>query len=94
MPGLLIKELPAEVHQKLKARAAKNRRSMTKEALYLLETALLEEKPQRPELPEPLQGNFPLTNEWIDKAKREGGTGMIVADTNLISNYSGDSHFS
>ncbi len=72
MPGLLIKELPTEVHQKLKARAAKNRRSMTKEALYLLETALLEDKLPHPNLPTPLQGKFPLTDEWIDEAKREG----------------------
>ena len=37
MPGLLIKNLPEPLHRKLKERAARNRRSMTKEALYLLE---------------------------------------------------------
>ncbi len=72
MPGLFIKEMPAEVHQKLKTRAAKNRRSMTKEALYLLEKALLEETPPPPDPPVPFQGKFLLNDEWIDQAKREG----------------------
>ena len=72
MPGLLIKDMPTEVHQKLKTRAAQNRRSMTKEALYLLEQALLEETPPSPEPPVPFQGTFLLTDEWIDQVKQEG----------------------
>lgn len=72
MPGLLIKEFPDRLHGKLKARAARNRRSMTKEALYLLEKALNEEEEQPPPLPEPFQANFLLTDEWLDRAKREG----------------------
>lgn len=72
MPGILIKDVPPEIHQKLKERAARNRRSMTKEALHLLEWALLDEKQQPPEPPVPFRGNFPLTDEWIDRAKREG----------------------
>ena len=59
MPGLFIKDIPAEVQQKLKARAAQNRRSMTKEALPL-------------DPPVPLQGKIWLNDEWIDQAKREG----------------------
>jgi plasmid stability protein len=73
MPGLLIKEFPEALHYKLKALAARNKRSMTKEALYILEIALNEaEDEQSPILPEPFQGSFLLTDEWIDKAKREG----------------------
>ena len=73
MPGLLIKEFPEALHYKLKARAVRNKRSMTKEALYLLETALNEAEDERHRpLPEPLQGKFLLTDEWIDQAKREG----------------------
>ena len=40
MPGLLLKELPNELHRKLKARAAANRRSLSSEAVAILETAL------------------------------------------------------
>jgi hypothetical protein len=72
MPGLLIKDMSTDVHQKLKTRAAQNKRSMTKEALYLLEKALLEETAPPPEPPPPFQGTFLLTDEWINQAKREG----------------------
>ncbi len=73
MPGLLIKEFPEALHYKLKARAARNKRSMTKEALYLLEMALSETEEKRPlPLPEPFEAGFLLTDEWIDQAKREG----------------------
>lgn len=71
MPGLLIKDLPDELHQKLKSRADRNRRSMTKEALVLLEQALnLGEMPATP--PTPIIGNFLLTDVWLDEAKADG----------------------
>lgn len=72
MPGLLIKEFPEALHYKLKARAARNKRSMTKEALLLLEIALNEDKEEPFVLPEPIQGTVLLTDEMIDNAKREG----------------------
>jgi plasmid stability protein len=40
MPGLLIKDFPPELHQKLKEEAARYHRSMTRQALVLLEQAL------------------------------------------------------
>ena len=43
MPGLVIKDLPAKLHRKLKERAARHRRSMTKEVLVVLERALSED---------------------------------------------------
>ncbi len=73
MPGLLIKDFPEALHYKLKVRAARNKRSMTKEALYLLEKALNETENQQSRLmPEPVQGTVLLTDEMIDNAKREG----------------------
>lgn len=72
MPGLLIKDIPVELHYKLKARAAKNKRSMTKEALFILEQTLTSEPVNVTELPAPIQGKFLLTDEWIDAAKRMG----------------------
>ena len=71
MPGLVIKDLPAKLHRKLKERAARQHRSMTKEVLAVLERALSEE--DRPtELPPPFKGRFPLTGRFIARAKREG----------------------
>jgi hypothetical protein len=73
MPGLLIRDVPDDLRQKLKERAARNRRSMTREALVILETALsgtYEVEDINP--PPPHHGRFLLTDEWIDQAKREG----------------------
>jgi len=73
MPGLLIRELPDDLHEKLKERAARNRRSLTKEALVILEMALSGTNATGgTELPTPFKGRFRLTDEWLDQAKREG----------------------
>lgn len=71
MAGLVIKNLPDELHQKLKARAAQHRRSMTREAIVLLEHGL-EREDEVQEPPAPYKGAFALTDEFIDRAKREG----------------------
>ncbi len=71
MPGLLIKDLPSELHRKLKEQAARNHRSMTKEALVLLQQAL-EPTPGVRELPPPYRGQVRLTDDLIDEAKRQG----------------------
>ena len=42
MSGLLIKDFPPELHRKLKDEAARHHRSMTRQALALLEQALSE----------------------------------------------------
>jgi hypothetical protein len=73
MPGLLIRDLPDDLHQKLKERAARNRRSLAKETLVILETALRDMSAmESPEPPTPYKGHFQLTDEWINQAKREG----------------------
>jgi len=71
MPGLVIKDLPAKLHRKLKQQAARHHRSMTKEVLVVLERALNEEAPPQ-EVPPPFKGRFTLTDEFIDRARREG----------------------
>jgi plasmid stability protein len=73
MPSLLIRDLPDDLHQKLKERAARNRRSLNKETVVILEMALSGARAMEgPELPTPHRGHFLLTDEWIDQAKREG----------------------
>lgn len=46
MSSLVIKNLPDALHARLKARAARNHRSLTKEAIALLEAAV--EAPAEP----------------------------------------------
>jgi plasmid stability protein len=59
MAGLLIKDLPTSLHRKLKARAAANRRSLSGEALTILESALDDR-------------SGPLTLAEIDKVRTRG----------------------
>ncbi len=40
MPSILLKNLPENLHRSLKARAARNHRSLNKEAIALLEAAI------------------------------------------------------
>jgi plasmid stability protein len=71
MPGLLIKELPPGLHSKLKKQAQAHHRSMTREALAILEISLSREKaPYIP--PPPVKGAVPITQKWLDKTIREG----------------------
>jgi plasmid stability protein len=70
MPGLLIKDLPDDLHQRLKESAARHHRSLTKEAMALLEEALAK-GPRRKDLPQPFQGHRPVTQDLLDQAKGE-----------------------
>ncbi len=70
MPALVIKQLPAELHQRLKEDAAQHHRSMTQQAIVILEQAL-HRVPPVPAFT-PIRGVFPLTNTFIDAAKRDG----------------------
>jgi antitoxin FitA-like protein len=73
MATLVIKNLPEELHAALKARAERHRRSLTKEAVTLIETALAVGPRAAPALPPPvkLKGG-PLTTAeieaWIAKS--------------------------
>tara|TARA_B100000315_G_scaffold130524_1_gene120136 strand:+ start:21986 stop:22207 length:222 start_codon:yes stop_codon:yes gene_type:complete len=71
MPGLLIKSVPPDLHLKLKQSASQHHRSMTKEALALLEKAL-EQEPTPAELPQPVRLKSPISGKWINGAKRRG----------------------
>ena len=70
MPALVIKGLPVEIHRRLKEDAAQHHRSMTQEAIAILEQGLHRVRP----IPEfkPYKGSFSLTTAFINRAKREG----------------------
>ena len=72
MSALLIRNLPPEVHHNLKLLAQRNRRSLSDEASSLLEQALAAQMHGVHDLPTPLVGAFPLTDEWLNSAKNEG----------------------
>ena len=73
MTGILIKDLPKELHQKLKARASANRRSLSNEAITILETAL-HDRSGPPTLDQidrlRVRGRRPLRQTIVDRARR------------------------
>lgn len=73
MPGFLIKDLPEELHQRLKRRAEAHRRSLGREALTILEEAL-RDAAGPPSLEEidrlRTHGSGPLTQALLDEARR------------------------
>lgn len=75
MPGLLIKDLPLALHRRLRARAAASHRSISREALVILEEAL-DERAGPPALEEVdalrQTGARLLTDDLVEKARAEG----------------------
>jgi len=72
MPALVIKDLPVALHRRLKDEAAQHHRSMTQEAIVVLEQGL--HRVQAVPRFKAYRGTFELTNDFIDSAKREGRT--------------------
>jgi plasmid stability protein len=70
MPALVIKDLPVELHRRLKKEAHEHHRSMTRHAVVLLEEGL--HRVRSIPTVQAHQGRFALTNAFINQAKREG----------------------
>ena len=75
MPGLLIKNLPDDLHRRLKARATARGRSMSREVMVILAEAL-EDRAGPPTLAEVdrlrVRGRRPLTQDLVDEARAKG----------------------
>lgn len=70
MPSLILRNLPEEVHHRLRDRAQRHRRSMTKEAVSILERELLGTGPVK--LPPVVAASQPIPGDLIDQAVEEG----------------------
>ncbi|MDD5266679.1 MAG: hypothetical protein PHO08_06075 [Methylococcales bacterium] len=71
MTGLLIKDIPPELHRKLKEAAVRSHRSMTRQALVLLEQALSAPSPSAGLLPDPLKPATTLASGDVIAVIRE-----------------------
>lgn len=71
MASVLIKNLPDDLHQQLKLRAQRHHRSLNKEVIALIESALKGGSVVE-ELPEPVKLRKPLTQNMLDRARKEG----------------------
>lgn len=69
MASVLIKNLPDELHQQLKLRARKHHRSLNKELIALIEATLRVRAGDG--LPEPVKLRKPITQEMLDRARKE-----------------------
>lgn len=73
MPALVLKNVPEALHERLKAQAAANRRSLTQEVIQLLERGVLTLQPGDPQLPQPVRlPGAPVSTDWIEAAIHEG----------------------
>ena len=70
MPSLILRDMPVEVHQRLRERAARHHRSMTKEAIDILDREL--SAASEIHLPEPIGMGASIPVEVIDRAVDEG----------------------
>jgi plasmid stability protein len=79
MPSLTIRDIPEDVHAALRQEAAENGRSLNKEVLLILKTAIAGRRRQDPtetlrrarELRRRMKGVW-ITNAFINRAKRQG----------------------
>jgi len=75
MPSVLLKDLPGKLHRRLRERAARHRRSLSKEVIVILERAV-EDRAGPPPLAEidrlRVRGARPLTRDLIEGARRIG----------------------
>ena len=72
MAALLIKDVPAALHSRLRQEAQKHHRSMTRHALALLENSLEPGHLRVADLPLPLKAAQKPSALWLDRAKRAG----------------------
>ena len=77
MASLTLKNIPAQLHRKLKARASRNGRSLNSEAIELLRAAVMVEPIDVEALLARArayrsQARGELTDELLDELKREG----------------------
>ena len=63
MAALLIKNMPPELHQRLRRCAAEHHRSMNREVIAILERELATKA--APDLPPPIKLRKPVDPDWI-----------------------------
>lgn len=73
MTALLIKNIPLELHRKLKLTAQRHHRSMNQQVITILEEKLGEAAP--PDVPPPFKLKKRLPSQWVCKVIRNAREG-------------------
>ena len=69
MAAVVIRDLPSDIHQRLKIEAQRHRRSMNREIIAILEKEMGGRRPI--DLPPPVKGIKPVDPRWIVRIIRE-----------------------
>jgi plasmid stability protein len=69
MASLLLKDIPQDLHDRLRRAAARDHRSLNKEVISLLEAALGDRVDQ---LPPPVSLGFAVGDDWLEQAIAAG----------------------
>lgn len=72
MSTLVLKNLPDALHARLKQQADRNRRSVTQEAIWLIESGIVVPRAAPPLSPPIRLKGGPLTTDEIEQAIEEG----------------------
>ena len=72
MPGIIVRDLSPALHTRLKQEAQRHHRSMTREVIVILEEALGGSGGDGRTYPAAVKLSRPLTDEFLNKAKRWG----------------------
>ncbi|HVW22646.1 MAG TPA: hypothetical protein VHC86_15630 [Opitutaceae bacterium] len=73
MASILLKNVPPQLHRRLKLRAAAERRSLQQETMFILEFGLgtLDARRNHPQPPVPFKMRIPVTQAFLDEVRRE-----------------------
>jgi plasmid stability protein len=69
MPAVIVRDMPVEMHRRLKSAALQNHRSMNREVIAILEKEL--GKNRAAVLPQPVKLRKPVDPQWIANIIRE-----------------------
>jgi len=70
MASILLKNIPEDLHRRLREQAVRHHRSLNKEVIAVLEESVSVPAPQT--LPPPVRPKRRLTQLLLDRARREG----------------------
>ncbi len=76
MASVLIKNLPDDLHRALKQRAERHHRSLNKEIIALIESALTGQAGKEP--PQPAGLRRPLAQEVLDEARQKKAARVLA----------------
>jgi plasmid stability protein len=80
MPTLIVENVPAEVYERLRRRAATEQRTLPEEMLHLLERVLMEDQIPAPRLPDFIPGEEVCAPYDLPRSSQAGAVVAAIGD--------------